>query len=444
MAESTPGGAATVAAPGPMPGFPEGVDPETYKVEEVTDLLKRAAYLSIFSVPDPQTKNERVPINPLLPFLLAGVNVHESLHRFDVQMQPPAAGRGLRAANRTGEPMARVSIRWRVIPERFEAGPGREPPSTILNPMASQRFCMLDGHMSYLDAPGSGFRGFGCGRTFPCEEGGKKRLNVGAVVEVLEGFGRFAGLQGVFCINGFIDPPDHLALNMIGRFMDPEGTLAATGPLDELVPVEDGDPSSVFLSLLGEVDRDHPVSLVHDAEGHVIGSRVFERLRLVHVGADLDGGKGVRSRVEEGPLVGTVTAQLFFNPLDPRPVAPIRTTAGVFTFVDGDGKVLGSVDADMVEGRAFRTPLAGAPTPVFRFAGVGPITGGSGAFAGAVGMMSMNSAISVFPRTLSNLYVLRLHDPDGRYRAAYLRDFALAPLPGKKEGKEKPAARAKG
>jgi hypothetical protein len=31
--------------------------------------------------------------------------------------------------------------------------------------------------------------------------------------------------------------------------------------------------------------------------------------------------------------------------------------------------------------------------------------------------MMMNSVISVQPRTLSNLYVLRLDDPDGRYRA---------------------------
>jgi hypothetical protein len=33
-------------------------------------------------------------------------------------------------------------------------------------------------------------------------------------------------------------------------------------------------------------------------------------------------------------------------------------------------------------------------------------------------MMTMNSAVSVFPRTLSNLYVLRFVDPVGRYRAA--------------------------
>jgi hypothetical protein len=33
-------------------------------------------------------------------------------------------------------------------------------------------------------------------------------------------------------------------------------------------------------------------------------------------------------------------------------------------------------------------------------------------------MISMNSAISLYPRTLSMLYVLRVIDPDGRFRAA--------------------------
>ena len=42
----------------------------------------------------------------------------------------------------------------------------------------------------------------------------------------------------------------------------------------------------------------------------------------------------------------------------------------------------------------------------------------TGQFDGAVGMLSMNSAISLFPRTLSMLYVIRLIDPDHRYRAA--------------------------
>jgi hypothetical protein len=115
--------------------------------------------------------------------------------------------------------------------------------------------------------------------------------------------------------------------------------------------------------------------------------------------------------------VGAVSATLHFNPLSPTPVSPIQTTNGVFTFFGRDGQAIGTVNANMVEGRAMKTELEGAPMPVFRFAGFGPLLGGTGFFEGADGMMSMNSAISVFPRTLSNLYIFRFYDPSGKYRA---------------------------
>jgi len=70
----------------------------------------------------------------------------------------------------------------------------------------------------------------------------------------------------------------------------------------------------------------------------------------------------------------------------------------------------------MIEGRAMRSELFGAPMPVFRFAGFGPILGGTGFVDGADGMMSINSAISVISRTLSHLYILRFYDPRGGFR----------------------------
>jgi hypothetical protein len=90
----------------------------------------------------------------------------------------------------------------------------------------------------------------------------------------------------------------------------------------------------------------------------------------------------------------------------------------VFELHAADGRSLGTVSSDMIEGRSFRTRLDGMLLPVFRFGGFGPISGGTGELAGASGIMTMNSVISVQPRTLSNLYVLRLNDPRGRYRAA--------------------------
>src|SRR5207237_9266969 len=121
------------------------------------------------------------------------------------------------------------------------------PPTTILNPFASQRFTMLNGQLTFQDARQSGFRAFGAGRTFPVTEGGENRLRIGAVIEILEGLGEFEGLTGAFVINGYIQPPMKLALNLMVRVMDPKGKLSARGPLAPLREVPDPDPDATFM-----------------------------------------------------------------------------------------------------------------------------------------------------------------------------------------------------
>jgi hypothetical protein len=404
------------ALPFPLPPtFPPGVNPETYKVEEVERLLKSAAYFPIFNSDNPNMPNEPVLLIPGISFLMTAVNVNEELHRFRVVESEPSAEGCLSASNVVGEPVANVHIRWTPIPENFEAAPGRYPPTTILNPFVSQRFTMLNGQLTFKDARRSGFRAFGAGRTFPVSEGGENRLRIGAVIEILEGLGEFEGLTGAFVINGYIQPPMRLALNLLVRVMDPRGRLRAEGQIAPPRPVPDPDPNATFMFFLGETDPTRPVQLNVSPDGRILGSRVFERLRLAHLDFDLSSG-APRSRTVEGPVVGDVAATLHFDPLAPTPVSPIQTTGGVFTFRDQRGCPLGTLFSNMVEGRAMRTELEGAPMPVYRFAGFGPLLGGTGCFSGADGMMSMNSAISVFPRTLSNLYVFRFYDPQGRFR----------------------------
>jgi hypothetical protein len=393
------------------PTFPPDVDPTTYRLETVAHQLKQAAYFPIFSIANPASPNVPILLWPGLSFLIIAVEVNEQLHRFEATVEPPVHARGLRAIDRVGEPVASVHIRWTPIPENFEAAPDRVPPTTVLNPFCSQRFTMLDGHFQFQDRDHSGFKGFGTGRTFPVREGGKSRLRIGAVIDILEGIGTLKGLTGTVVVNGYIEPPRGLALNLLVRIMDPAGRLKATSALTPLQEIPDPDPDAVFMFFLGEVDPKHPVTLNLAPDGRILGSNVYELLRLVHIGFDLHTSQGLRSRTTEGPIVGAVRATLAFNPLDPRPVSPIRTTNGVFTFFDCDRRVIGTVQSNMVEGRALRTELAGAPMPVFRFGGFGPILGGTGQFSGADGMMSMNSAVSVFPRTLSNLYVFRFYDP---------------------------------
>jgi choline dehydrogenase len=413
------GAATSAVVPSPFsfpPGvFPPGVAPETYRNREVTRLLEQAAYLSIFSIHNPSRPNIPIP-SPRDPGRLIGVEVHEDLHRFDVGIEPPGCTGGLRASKRVGEPVATVQIRWLVIPDDFNAGPGRVPPPTELDPTRSQRFAMLDGRLSFQDRAQSGFRAFGTGRTFPVLVGGRPQLRIGAVIDILEGFGQFQGLPGTVCVNGYITPPQGLALNLLLRFVDATGRLRTSSQLKPPQEIPDPDPESVFLFVLGEVDPDHPTT-IQQASAEGIRASVHERLRLIRVGFDMGSPRGIRSRTEKGLVVGTLRGTLQFNPNDPNPVTPIRTTDGVFTFFDQRGRTVATLNANIVEGRAFRTALPGAPLPVFRFGGFGSFLGGTGPFRDAIGMISLNAAISVFPRTLSNLYVLRVSDPDGRFRA---------------------------
>jgi hypothetical protein len=402
------------------PTFPPGVDPETYQLEKVERLLKSAAYFPIFNVANPNNPNTPVPLIPGIPFLqqylMIAVEVNEELHRFQVSVEPDSAS-GPRAMNRVGEPVANVHIRFTPIPWNFEAAPGKLPPPTLLLPFFSQRVSMLDGQLTFKDKKQSGFKAFGTARTFPATEGGKSVLRIGAVIEILEGLGEFAGLTGAFVINGYISPPHDLALNLMVRVMDPEGKLKAHSAIAPLKESPDPDPNAVFMYFLGEADPSKPVKLNVTPDGRILGSEVYEKLRLVHFDFDVNGASGPRSRTREGPIVGEVSATLHFNPLSPTAVSPIQTTKGVFTFFGRGGRPIGTVSANMVEGRAMKTELKGAPMPVFRFAGFGPILGGTGFFDGADGMMSMNSVVSVFPRTLSNLYIFRFYDPTGKYRA---------------------------
>lgn len=427
---------------------PPGADPATYQLDEVTAAIKPAGYLCVRSHSDPARPNAPVlaPTNPLgslllasgvmpamlrvmngraalmeslarfLPVAMVGVEVHEELHRFEVDTKAPARDGALVAANRLGEAVGSLRIRWLIAPDDFEPAPGKVPPPTPLDPARSQRFVMLDGRMAFNDSRQSGLRGFGVGRTYPITVDGRPQLRLAATVDVLEGYGNLKGLPGAIAVNGYVAPPQGVFISFVGRFADREGQLRTDRVLAPLVAAPDPDPETTFLTLIGEADPDHPPVLRTSPDGRIVGSHVVERLRLLSVGFDLDHAAGLRTRAREGAIVGRLTAALDFDPTDPRPESPIRTRDGVFMFVDARGREIGSLQADVVEGKAVRDGLDGRP--VFRLAGFGPLREGTGAFAGAVGMMSLNGVASVFPRTLSNLYMLRISDPDGRFRAA--------------------------
>jgi hypothetical protein len=415
---STPGPeAAETPAASPWVSPPAAVD-------EVTRLLEAAAYFPIFNVHNSAIPNDTVPLLPIATqtlgqALFTAVNVNEVLHRFEVETwmgpQGPTAANWISSRD-----VANVTIRFTPIPDDYSPSPGVSPRPTLLNPFKSQRVTMLNGQLSFQDRKVSGVQAFGSGRTFPVA-GGSGSLNLGAVIDVLEGFGALYGLSdetlpgATMVINGFITPPNDLALSLILRVMDPDGQLAASVPVPPLVkaaPTPQG--SGVFMFFLGEADPRRPTRILYGPGGTPSGAQTFENLRSIRIGFNEE---SLHSSTRKGPIAGTASAMLSCNLANQSTVTQAQTTASVFRFHDSQGRSLGSLAANMVEGRAFRTYLPGASSyPVFRLGGFGPFSQGSGVFAGAQGMMSMNGVISVYPPTLSNLYVLRFEDPEGRFQ----------------------------
>jgi hypothetical protein len=385
---------------------------------QVGSVLKRAAYFPLFSVHSPTTRNVPLP-SPTNPNRLIGMNVYEQMHRFEIEQSIACQAGGLQAVNRVGQPVANINIDWRVIPDDFVAAPDRLPPPTELDPNRSQRFAMYSGQFQWNDGQASGFHGFGAGRTFPCMVNGQPQLRLGAVVDILEGFGTLKGLHGNAVVNGFIQPPYDLALSVVVRIVDPALRLQASSPPQPLIQVPSPDPDATFLVFLGEPDPENPIVLNMAEEGHVIGAKVHELLRLVAISFDVNTSSGMRSTIVEGPIVGSLQFDLEFDSADPRVPTPFQTANAAFSFRDRDGIPIGTLRANVVEGRGFMTNLPQAPPPVVRVVGFGPFLSGTGQFSGLSGLLSLNGIISIPARIPSILYVLRISDPDKRFSQAW-------------------------
>jgi hypothetical protein len=411
------------------------INAETYPFEVVQQLLDQAAYFSLFSIPGScgggAAMASRRKANGVI-----GVRVSEVLHRFTAG---GGAGRGAGglALDVVGEPLGRFEHRWMVIPPDFRAVPGREPPPTRLNPSRSQRFVMLDAICRFGEGK-DGFRGFGTGRTLPVTVGGRSQLLVGAVGNIMEGFGTFAGHEGTYTYCGTLAPERGFSGHLLCRIMDPKGCLrAVTGlPAPRAFPYP--EPSILYLIFRGQKrDRTQKTLYTYRRDGQVNGLRLEPQIRLFHCDAAFNPRGALQSLAGVGPVVGDLTATILFNVLAPG--APGTAAAPIafqdydeYRFTDGEGRPLGSFGFDggagyfvgtpspeVGEGRAFNMTLRAAPGQrALRFGGFGPIVNGTGAFQGIGGLLAHNSVVGIAPHVLSTVFVARIHDPDGKYRGA--------------------------
>lgn len=384
--------------------------------EEVFDVIKRAAYFSIFSVPDPEQLSQGVPLIPFIPASIYQISIIESPRRHFIEVPPPTAECGFRVRMIGSEQrIAKQRLRLAMMPNNYEAGFGRVPPPTLLLPFLSQRFYMYQGEFDFLDPEGSGFRAHAAGRFFPATSAGAVYLRIGSIVEILTYLGRLKGLVGNLVVNGYTTPPQIFANNFIIRFVDPEGRLAADAPIEPFGrPTANPEPTASFVPVMSELHPDYPLIIEPAADGRKQRIHMVERLRLVDNSFDVI--PTLRTRTVAGDIVGEHRTTLIFDPEDPQDVIPLYSVNSVFRFFDRRGRSIGSVRANLFEGRIFRTFLPQLRNPFFRITGFGPFISGTGQFKDAVGMISVNGALNLAPGAVSSMYMLRMADPLGRFR----------------------------
>ena len=367
---------------------------------------------------------------------LIGMQVREKLHRFVMTVDPPSKN-GMCVHNAVGELLATFEHRWMLAPDGFGAMPGLAPPSTPLDTTRSQRFVMLDSVCKFANGK-DGFKGFGTGRTYPMQINGQPQLLVGAIGVIMEGFGKFQGLDGIYTYCGSLSPDRGFSGNLLCRVMDSRGVLRTQRTLDELRPIDYPEPEIVYLLFRGQKKNKHEkTNYLFGTNGELNGFELHPQIRIVNIDCAIDGRGHLYTTSSIGPVIGKFSSYVFLNIFSPGApgtvTAPINfkdyddnifTTregleAGGFGFDGGAGSRFGYAAPYAGEGRTFTLSLPSAPgQQALRFGGYAPIVNGRGIFKGVQGLVSDNSAVGVAPHTIATTYVARLSDPLHKLRPA--------------------------
>jgi hypothetical protein len=381
--------------------------------------VQQAGYFSLFSTPNPASPSRGIPLIPFIgPALSTAFSVNEEMHRFEVHQALPSPVCGFHITQEVNTtPASRVQMQMTPMPNNFQAAYDRMPAPTLLLPFLSQRFSALRGQFEFLDCAGSGFRAFGTGRTFPATVTGQSRTRLAAVVDILEGYGKLAGLHGTGIVNGDIEPPAGFAFNVLFRIIDPDAALQARTPVQPLQSAGDPAPDMAFLPFISEPDPAYPLQAELAPGGRHVHLRLVECLRLVDLRFSEELPGGLRSQTTPGALVGRHSTTLILDMSTSENIIPAYSRGGEFSFSDKDGKRIGGFKADLFEARVFPTGLPGLQTPILRIGGFAPPTQGTGQFKEPIGMVSVNGALSLATGMVSTLYMVRLSDPFQIFRA---------------------------
>jgi hypothetical protein len=380
----------------------------------VQALVDRAANFNLFSIPNASEGAVEIPSRDGAGVI--GLRISETLHRFRIVTEPATEHRPFRASNMVGEPVGKATHRWMFLAPDSVAAPGQTPPETRRNPGAPQRFAMLDSEYTFGGGE-DGFRGFGAGQVAPSLVNGQQQMLVTAVGTIVEGFGKFQGHeQGTYVYCGRLTDRGYTG-SVFLRVMDQDETFSTDRTLPELEQWENPEPDITYVLFRGQAVPADPVSPNIGPGGQPIGLVVVQGLRTIDIDCAARGHRGLQSTYQLGPAIGQITATVAFNPaapggsnLDPIPFV----SSDECVFWDPGRKRLGSFIADSSEGRVFRTKLGQADG--IRFGGTGPVRTGTEVFSGIRGLMTDDSVVVFEPHVSASVYILRLQDPEGRFR----------------------------
>jgi hypothetical protein len=412
----------TAPAPATLPPKLPDVNAQTYPYDMVQQLLDETANFSMFAVPVDGYLN-RASLNPRAPnewFNLNGgygLDLLSDLHRFEVTVS--AHSGGVKINQEVGCDTGRFHCLCLFTSPNFGWHPRQSPPPMIFDAWRSQHFVVQECELTFGEE--NKCKCYGVGRTFPLVVGGRHVPLAGAICNLVQGTGKFEGREGTLVLTGTITPEMGFLGNINLRVRDDQGTLVTENELLSLEAVRNPDPGNTFIELR-LIKKDKHVKTTfgpppEDGRVSLVTPSILRSARYSYV----SGGRGPHTHMEVGQLLGQMDATVFFDLAAPSGTAdaPVPfTTEETYIFKDDAGVTIGTISCGVVEGWSFGLKFPQAPgQPAVRFAGFGPITGGTGQFTGAQGILTVNSLIGISPHTLSLMHVLHLVDPKGQIRA---------------------------
>jgi hypothetical protein len=405
----------------PPPSLPD-VNAQITPYDVVQSMLDETANFSMFSVPIPR-HNESATITPQTPgdwFGLDGgygLDLLGELRRFESTVDA-SSGTRVKVSQTVGQDTGTFHCLCLFSPPDSKWNTKQTPPPWIFDPWRSQRFAMQECELTFGQRHTCQF--YGVGRTFPINVGGRHVLLVGGVANLAKGTGRFEGREGTLIMSGTLTQELGFLGNINVRVRDHERTLVADDELNGLTGISTPGSENTFIELrLIKKDKNVKTSFgppPGDGRVSLITPSIMRSVQYSY----MTGMRGPRSQMSVGQALGPMQATVFFDLTAPPGTAdaPVPfSTDELYTFNDGSGATLGTISCNVVEGQSWGLKFPAAPKqPGVRFAGFGPIRGGTGVFAGVQGLLTVNSLIGISPHTLSLMHALMLVDPEGKFR----------------------------